>query len=145
MADPISPAAAERAATRYTVAGSGCWISTYSAGSHGYAQIGWGLPDGRSATTTAHRAAWTFHNGPIPDGLTVDHLCHARRCVRPDHLRLLSNRENGRRNHPDYGDWPLGYCRNGHPDETGSGECPICSRASKNRHQHRRRSKSPVP
>jgi hypothetical protein len=90
----IPSRAAERAATRYVVDESGCWISTYSVGSHGYAQVGWQQGDLRNMTT-AHRAAWTFYNGPIPDGLTVDHICHVRRCVNPAHLRLLTRSENG--------------------------------------------------
>lgn len=32
---------AERAATKYETSEDGCWISTYSVASHGYAQIGW--------------------------------------------------------------------------------------------------------
>ena len=32
---------AERAATRYVEDENGCFISTYSTASHGYAQIGW--------------------------------------------------------------------------------------------------------
>jgi hypothetical protein len=96
MTGPIPPAAAERAATRYRVMG-GCWISTYSRGSHGYAQVSWQTPMG-TQTTTAHRAAWTHHNGPIPAGLTIDHHkaagCTDTGCVRPDHLRLLTNLAN---------------------------------------------------
>ena len=37
----IQGAAAERAATRWTLGDGGCWISTYTVASHGYAQIGW--------------------------------------------------------------------------------------------------------
>ncbi len=42
----------------------------------------------------AHRYAWTRANGPIPDGLVVMHLCDNPACVRLDHLRLGTNREN---------------------------------------------------
>jgi hypothetical protein len=101
-----------RAYSNVTVDESGCWISNYSTGSHGYAQIQW-QEAGVQYNTTAHRASWTHVNGPIADGYTVDHLCRKRRCVNPDHLRLLSNFDNGRRNDRD---WPLGQCANGHPD-----------------------------
>ena len=85
-----------RAATRYTVAGD-CWISTYKTGNHGYAQLGW-TDAGKSTVVLAHRAAWEAANGPIPDGMTVDHICFERRCVNPAHLRLLTHAENaGRR------------------------------------------------
>ena len=90
---PIPAQVAERAATRYVVDDAGCWLSTYSRASHGYAQIGWQGPE-KNHGTTAHRAAWTHHNGPIPDGATIDHTCHVRPCVNPAHLRLLTLIEN---------------------------------------------------
>ena len=106
---------ARRAAAAYVVGADGCWISTYSVGSHGYAQIGW-HEDGRIRTTTAHRAAWVLAHGvQIPEGMTVDHLCYVRRCVNPEHLRVLSNPENARRTGGR--DWPLGECANGHPND----------------------------
>lgn len=95
MGIPIPAAAAERAATHYEVDANGCHVSTYSRGSHGYAQVGWYSADlGKNQATTAHRAAWTHHNGPIPDGLTVDHECRVRPCVNIKHLRLLPNGAN---------------------------------------------------
>jgi hypothetical protein len=84
---------AARAAAAYVVDEMGCWISTYSLASHGYAQIGWN-EDGGHYGTTAHRAAWTFVHGPIPEAMTIDHLCHVRRCVNPDHLRAVHNITN---------------------------------------------------
>ena len=93
----INLAAAERAATRVEKDENGCWISTYSVASHGYAQVGWTHGDHRHMVT-AHRASWVHFNGPIPDGMTVDHLCRVRRCVNPDHLRLLDNLTNARSN-----------------------------------------------
>lgn len=93
----------------------GCLISNYSVGSHGYAQIGWQVKGHRFATT-AHRAAWVAANGrQVPDGMTVDHLCHVRPCVNPEHLRLLDNvtnaRDNGqvRVNQPTGQRWACGH------------------------------------
>ena len=42
----------------------------------------------------AHRFAWSLAHGDIPDGMTVDHACHNRRCVNADHLRLATKAEN---------------------------------------------------
>lgn len=95
----IPEAAARRALERCTPGSGGCLISTYSIGSHGYAQVGWRLNGSKNQMTTAHRAAWVAHTGEqIPEGMTVDHTCHVRRCVNPEHLRLLSNLDNARDN-----------------------------------------------
>lgn len=115
MTTHIPARVAERAATRAVFVGE-CLISTYSLGSHGYAQVGWteGSKDERYVTT-AHRAAWVhYHGRQLDPGETVDHLCHNRPCVRREHLRALVNLENARRNAPGR-DWPVdGRCRHGH-------------------------------
>lgn len=45
----------------------------------------------------AHRVAWEAKNGPIPRGLTIDHLCYVRQCVNPDHMEIVTSRENTQR------------------------------------------------
>lgn len=92
---------------------TGCLISTYSVGSHGYAQIGWQKGEERTMTLV-HRVVWIAAHGPIPDGMTVDHMCKRRTCVNVEHLRLLSNYENARRTSGR--DWPVGRCAHGHPN-----------------------------
>ncbi len=42
----------------------------------------------------AHRVAWMLANGPIPEGLVIDHLCRVRECVNVKHMRLLTRGEN---------------------------------------------------
>ena len=42
----------------------------------------------------AHRAVYESVRGPIPEGLTLDHLCGVRDCVNPAHLEPVSLREN---------------------------------------------------
>ena len=42
----------------------------------------------------AHRYGWERVHGPIPDGLTVDHLCRVRRCVNADHLEITDSVDN---------------------------------------------------
>ena len=45
----------------------------------------------------AHRVAYEWANGPVPDGLEIDHLCRVRHCVRPSHLEAVTHTENLRR------------------------------------------------
>ena len=42
----------------------------------------------------AHRLAYEYGHGPIPDGLVLDHLCRVRHCVRPAHLEAVTVRVN---------------------------------------------------
>lgn len=43
---------------------------------------------------TAHRVSFEHYKHPIPQGLTLDHLCRVTRCVNPDHLEPVTQREN---------------------------------------------------
>ena len=122
-----------------------CWISTYSVGSHGYAQIGW-HESGKTYMVLAHRASWEQVNGHVPIGMTLDHLCKQRRCVNPAHLRVLPNYENARRT---FGrDWPLGQCVNGHPNSetyqrpSGTRICRPCNEAAQARYRAKQRAKA---
>jgi len=58
--------------------------------------LGYGKFNGRRRVSpvAAHRLAWEFCNGPIPARLEIDHLCRNKGCVRPDHLDLVTHREN---------------------------------------------------
>lgn len=104
----------DRAHAKTTRSINGCWISGYSVASHGYAQIGWNDGPAGRHVFLAHRAVWERFNGPVPSRMTLDHRCRQRRCVNPNHLRLLENFENGRRTHGM--DWRVGECANGHPN-----------------------------
>jgi len=73
---------------------SGCWDWN----GHLFAEFGYGqyrLTRGRSVTALkAHRVSWTLLRGPIPQGMTIDHLCRNPRCVNPAHLECVSNKIN---------------------------------------------------
>ena len=53
-------------------------------------------------STRAHIAAWTAANGPIADGMELDHLCRRRNCVALHHLELVTRAENEKRKHWRY-------------------------------------------
>lgn len=112
----IPAAVALRAYAGHTVNEDGCWISVYSATSRGYAQVGW-HDAGKTRMVLAHRASWVHINGQMPVGMTLDHTCHTKRCVNPDHLRLLTNEQNARRGALDIDDVPIGECLHGHGPE----------------------------
>lgn len=52
--------------------------------------------DGEHKTVKAHREMeQQFHEAPLdPDEQTVEHLCHNRLCINPDHFVLLTRVEN---------------------------------------------------
>lgn len=70
-----------------------CWTWTGAVQSRGYGSIA----NGRGGTTQAHRRAYMELVGPIPAGLTIDHLCMNKLCVNPEHLEPVTGAENTRR------------------------------------------------
>lgn len=101
--------------------------------------------EGRS--TLVHRIQWERANGPIPDGLQIDHLCHSqsycrggfscphRRCLTVAHLEVVTLAENMWRSRKL-------TCRRGHPYDDADvlvrpdsyrRRCAACSRQSVDR------------
>lgn len=73
----------------------GCWNWTGGTTLSGYALIGV-TADTPSGTTKvpAYRLSYQWFKGPIPEGHEIDHACRNRRCVNPDHLQVVTHREN---------------------------------------------------
>lgn len=42
----------------------------------------------------AHRVAYELVNGPVPEGLQLDHLCRNRPCCNPKHLEPVTLKQN---------------------------------------------------
>lgn len=70
-----------------------CWLWTAGTSRDGY---GWFAPFSHG-DMPAHRYAYQLLAGPIPDNLTLDHLCRNILCVNPKHLEAVTNSENVRR------------------------------------------------
>ena len=45
-------------------------------------------------TVLAHRLAYELTYGPIPEGLTLHHICETTDCVNPDHLQPVTHAQN---------------------------------------------------
>lgn len=69
-----------------------CWVWQRALDRNGYGSI---RIDGR--TRNPHRIYWEQENGPVPEGLELDHLCRVRSCIRPTHLEPVTSAENQRR------------------------------------------------
>lgn len=66
----------------------GCWIFEL------LSRDGYGRFWFKGKQMRAHRWAFEFLVGPIPDGFVLDHLCRNRACVNPDHLEPVTQRIN---------------------------------------------------
>lgn len=55
----------------------------------GYGRVG--------GTKYAHRVIYEAAVGPIPPGLVIDHVCHNRKCVNPNHLEAVTQGVNALR------------------------------------------------
>lgn len=124
----------ERFAARWSLDGE-CWRWTGARHPAGYGTFGDHL---------AHRRSYELHVGPIPAGLTLDHLCRNRWCVNPAHLEAVPLVENVMRGEsPPARNARKTHCPQGHPyDEANtywtSNGWRICRAC--NRERGRRRS-----
>jgi hypothetical protein len=75
-----------------------CWLWLGRLNADGYPVFAVALGPGDWTWKMAHRYAYELL-GMIPPGLTLDHLCEVKECVRPGHLEPVTNAENLRRRH----------------------------------------------
>lgn len=86
---------------------NGCilWMAAISTGPKG----GYGAFWDGVRQIRAHIFAWEQANGPVPEGLELDHLCRVTACVNPAHLEPVTHAENRRR-----AAVAMTHCKRGH-------------------------------
>jgi hypothetical protein len=113
---------------------NGCWEWTASK-RNGYGQFG--VREGH--IPPAHRYAYEYLVGPIPEGMVIDHLCRNPACVNPAHLEPVTSVENVMRGvSPRAVNARKGFCDSGHSfdeantyvDPRGRRQCRACRRAA---------------
>ena len=124
------PSFRERLLSRLVMDPSGCLLWTGGQDGYGYGRIS---VNGRPQKV--HRVVWELWVGPIPPGMTLDHVrawgCTHKNCASIAHLEPVTPQENTRRAAPT-------HCVNGHPFDllntyvrpSGYRDCRICKVAS---------------
>lgn len=116
----------ERFSKFYTVNPNGCWNWNGNKDKDGY---GFFWVAEKKQSVRAHRWAYEYYISKIEEGMTIDHLCRVKNCVRPEHLEVVTNQENTRRRDAD-----KTHCLHGHvyneenvsTNNQGSRYCKIC-------------------
>jgi len=113
-----------------------CWIwQDKSINTSGYAQI-----KIQKKQVLVHRLSYELFNGKLEKNLVIDHLCRNKLCINPDHLELVTRKENILRG---FGPTAINSrkiaCKKGHSltgynliiRKTGNRECRTCKNLRK--------------
>jgi hypothetical protein len=115
---------------------------------HGRSKAGYGrVSIGSGDQEYTHIVEWTAVNGPVPDGLELDHLCRQPACGEVTHLEAVTHAENVARGLAGAtgaaGQLAKTHCPKGHPysgenlyvTPEGKRACKTCRAAAKQRHR----------
>lgn len=98
QADPVKTANHLPLSCRFwakVIRADGCWKWGGAKDRNGYGEL-----SDKGRRIYAHRASWLINRGSIPHGKEIDHQCRVRDCVNPEHLRVVSRKQNSE-NRPD--------------------------------------------
>lgn len=73
----------------YVTRTDSCWEWSGPKNHDGYGKF---TADGKKVF--AHRFAYQLLTGELSDGSELDHSCRVRSCVNPEHLRIVTRKEN---------------------------------------------------
>ena len=82
------------------------WTGRRDSSGYGYIWVG-------GNELSVHRYVWSRHNGKIPIGMQIDHICHNTSCANIAHLRLATPSQNSA-HQPGVRDGSLSGHRNVH-------------------------------
>ena len=115
-----------------------CWFWLGAADANGYGKLG-----DRDKVVYAHRVMWERENGPIPPGGVIMHTCDTPGCIRPEHLRLGTDKDNAQdmvsKGRVQRYNAAKTRCKRGHPfnaantftDQRGHRGCRACRKINK--------------
>ncbi len=74
---------------------TGCWLWIGLKTVDNYPIFSWRFTGHtKNASVPTHRVSYMHWNGDVPEGMTVHHKCENTLCVNPEHLEVLSVRDN---------------------------------------------------
>lgn len=79
----------EKFESKFFVSPDGCWLWVEYVDKDGYGRFR--VADKK---LRAHRVSYELYVDEIPNGLVLDHLCRKTGCVNPNHLEVVTVREN---------------------------------------------------
>jgi hypothetical protein len=130
----------DRIADRIDAVGP-CWLWQGSTNPTGY---GWVWADGKNHRV--HRYVYEQLVEPIPEGMTLDHLCRVRHCTNPDHLEVVGRGANVLRSpititsiHARQTECVNGHTFDGVSSTNGQRTCRACARENQARYRERKR------
>lgn len=129
---------------------SGCWLWLASRDRDGYGRF---FETNIRLHKRAHRVAYEDVVGPIPIGLSIDHLCRNTPCVNPRHLEPVTNQVNSLRGNTFAARFAgKSHCPRGHPydlfntqlTKRGYRQCRTCRNEQHKAKRRRRKEREAV-